>query len=69
MLEKDIGRPKLTRLGIVHLFEADFNLFLKMIWGSRLVKQAVKLDLLNAGQHGSVPGRAALNPITVGVIL
>ncbi|KAI2499411.1 hypothetical protein MHU86_15056 [Fragilaria crotonensis] len=63
MIEKDAGVPKITRLRIIHLFEADFNFFLKLIWGSRLVKRAVQLDLLNNGQHGSVPKRTAMDPI------
>jgi hypothetical protein len=63
LIEKDPGQPKITRLRIIHLFEADFNLFLKMIWGSRLVKRAVKLKLLNDGQHGSIPQRKATDPI------
>ncbi len=30
LLEKDPGQPSLNRLQIVHLFEADYNLFLKI---------------------------------------
>jgi len=63
MIEKDPGSPKINRLRIIHLFEADFNLFLKLTWGSRLVRHAQKLDLLNNGQHGSVPGRNPMDPI------
>ena len=63
MIEKDQGKPRLNRLRIIHLFEADFNFFLKLVWGSRLVKRTVELDLLNDGQHGSVPRRTALDPI------
>ena len=63
MIEKDPGRPRINRLRIIHLFEADYNLFLKLIWGSRLVRRAVLLDLLNDGQHGSVPGRTPMDPI------
>ena len=47
MIEKDPGCPQINRLRIIHLFEADYNLFLKIMWGSRLVQQAVKLHLLN----------------------
>ena len=63
MIEKDVGAPRITRLRIIHLFEADFNFFLKLIGGSRLVKRAVHLDLLNNGQHGLVPQRTAMDPI------
>jgi hypothetical protein len=63
LIEKDAGQPKINRLRIIHLFEADYNLFLKLIWGSRLVHTAVANNLLNDGQHGSVPGRTTMDPI------
>ena len=64
MIEKDPGSPRLTRQRIIHLFEADFNLFLNLQWGSRLVKRAAKpLDLIHAGQHGLVPRRKTMDPI------
>jgi hypothetical protein len=63
MIEKDPGKPRLNRLRIIHLFEADYNLFLKLLWGSRLVRRAVNFNLLNDGQHGSVPGRTTMDPI------
>jgi hypothetical protein len=63
MIEKDKGQPRLNRLRIIHLFEADYNLFLKLMWGSRLVRRALQMNLLNDGQHGSVPGRTTMDPI------
>lgn len=63
MIEKDAGKPCINRLRIIHLFEADFILFLKNLWGSRLVKRAIKHNLLNDGQHGSVPKRDTMDPI------
>ncbi|KAI2491161.1 hypothetical protein MHU86_23388 [Fragilaria crotonensis] len=63
MIEKDQGHPKITRLRIIHLFEADFNFFLKLQWCSRLVRRADEKSLLNDGQHGSVPRRTAMDPI------
>ncbi|KAI2496027.1 hypothetical protein MHU86_18500 [Fragilaria crotonensis] len=63
MLEKDPGRPKINRLRIIHLFEADYNLFLKIMWGSRLVRRSVELNLLNNSQHGSVMGRTTMDPV------
>ena len=32
ILEKDPGSPKLTRLRIIHLYEADLNLMMKILW-------------------------------------
>ncbi|KAI2497437.1 hypothetical protein MHU86_17041 [Fragilaria crotonensis] len=63
MIEKDKGSPKINRLRIIHLFEADYNLFLKIMWGSRLVRRSVQLSLLNDRQHGSVPGRTTMDPV------
>jgi hypothetical protein len=63
MIEKDAGNPCIHRLRIIHLFEADFNLYMKMQWGKRLVKRASKHLLLNTGQFGSVPNRTAIEPI------
>jgi hypothetical protein len=60
MLEKDYGRPRINRLRIIHLFEADFNFFLKLLWGHRLVKRAHDFKMINTGQYGSVPGRTAI---------
>jgi hypothetical protein len=63
MIEKDAGKPCIHRLRIVHLFEADFNFFLKLQWGHRLVRHACELDLLHDSQHGSIPRRTAMDPI------
>ena len=63
MIEKDSGKPRINRLRIVHLFEAGLNFFLKIQWGHRLVRHAIKLNLLHDSQHGSIPGRAAMDPI------
>ena len=40
LLEKDKGIPKISRLRIIHLFEADYNLFLKLIWGCCMIGRA-----------------------------
>ncbi len=46
LIEKDPGVPNINRLRIIHLFEADYNFFLKLQWGSRLVRRACDLNLL-----------------------
>jgi hypothetical protein len=33
MIEKDPGNPRIEHLRVIHLFEADYNLSLKMLWG------------------------------------
>lgn len=48
MIKKDAGQPKIHRLRIIHLFEADYNFFLKLQWGHRLVRHAVPLYNLHA---------------------
>ena len=40
MLPKDEGTPKVTRLRVIQLFEADYNFLLRIIWGRRLVWNA-----------------------------
>jgi hypothetical protein len=60
MIEKDAGRPCIHRLRIIHLFEADFNLILKLLWGHRLVRRADEYKMINTGQYGSVPGKTAI---------
>ena len=57
LIEKDDGKPFLTRLRVIHLFEADYNLFLKLIFGKRMVRNAEKANALNDQQHGSRPRR------------
>ena len=57
LIEKDDGLPYLTRLRVIHLFEADYNLFLKIVFGRRMVKNAEQAEALNDQQHGSRPRR------------
>lgn len=64
LMEKDPGKPRINCLRIIDLFEADLNFFLKLQWGHRLVRRAIKLNLLHDGQHGSIPHQhMALDPI------
>ena len=67
MLEKDKGKPKLNRLRIIQLFEADYNFTLGLVFGQRLTKFASEHCGLNQSQYGSMRGRqcqsAVLNKI------
>ena len=61
MLEKDPGQPFLHRLRIICLYEADFNLYLKLMWAKRLVHHAEDHNKLGEEQGGSRPGRTAID--------
>jgi hypothetical protein len=63
MIEKDIGRPAIHRLRIIHLLEADYNLFLKLQWGSHLARHGEKHHGLNEQQFGSRKDRTAMDPV------
>jgi hypothetical protein len=41
MLEKDKGDPKIDRLRIICLYEADYNIFLKIMWAQKEKKMIV----------------------------
>ena len=68
MLEKDAGCPRINRLRIIHLFEADFNFVLKLLWGHRLVRRAHDYKMINSGQYGSVPGKTAIELVMLNQI-
>jgi hypothetical protein len=55
MIEKDPGNPRIERLRVIHLFEADYNLSLKMLWGKRLVYQGEDNNCFGKQKHGSRP--------------
>jgi hypothetical protein len=57
MLEKVPGFPKMDRLRVIHIFEADLNLILGIIWNRRLVHHADKHHANGKAQWGGRPGR------------
>jgi hypothetical protein len=61
MIEKQPGFPQINKLRVIHLYEADYNLILKIIWARRLVWHAHDLDKLNAAQAGSRPGSNSID--------
>jgi hypothetical protein len=64
MLEKEPGDPKIDRLRIICLYEADYNLFLKIKWAHRLVTVAEEQNLFDDCQGGGQPN-CTLNNVTV----
>jgi hypothetical protein len=63
LIEKDPGRPSINRLRVIHLFEADYNLFLKVLWAQRLIKRGEKFNQFGEAQQGSRKGRSATNAV------
>ncbi len=55
VLEKEPGKPKVHRLRNIHLYEADYNFVLKLLWSKRLVRHAEHHQLLHDSQWGSCP--------------
>jgi hypothetical protein len=67
MLQKDPGNPRIHRLRIIHLYEADYNLLLAVKW-RQVLHLAEDKHLLNEGLYGSRPGRSAHDPVLIEVL-
>jgi hypothetical protein len=63
MIEKIPGCPRIHKIRVIHLFEADYNLLLKIRWARRLVWNANDAGKLDDGQAGSRPGRNAIDVV------
>ena len=67
MLQKDVGNPRIHRLRIIHIYEADYNLLLAVKWRQALL-HAEANNLLNDGLYGSRKGRSAHDPVLIEVL-
>lgn len=56
LLEKDPNNPKLHRLRIIHIIEADYNPATKILWSRRLMKKAENYSYCYLTQTGD-PGK------------
>jgi hypothetical protein len=63
MIEKIMGNPRIDKLRVIHLFEADYNLLLKIVWARKGVWNAHCSEVLNKGQAGSRPGKRAIDVV------
>ena len=64
MLEKEPGNPKIHRLRVIHIYEADYNLILGVKW-RELIHHCEDNQLLHPSLYGARPGRGALEPVFV----
>ena len=68
-IEKKPGFPKIDRLRIIQLLEADLNLFLKIIWARRMVWHAEDTKSLdNIPQYGSQPHKTPHSALFLKVV-
>jgi hypothetical protein len=63
MLEKESGHPKLHRLRVIHLLEADLNLLIRILLARRFVWHGEDHDAFGDSQAGSRPGRSAIDVV------
>jgi hypothetical protein len=54
--------PKIHRLRVIYLYEADYNLILAVKWRQTL-HHACKHNLINPSQYGSQPGKEATDAL------
>ena len=66
MIEKDPGSPKVNRLRVIHLYECDFNLILK-IYFRQFSRNCEDTNQFNDGCYGGRPNRRAIDPVIVDV--
>ena len=67
MLQKDPGNPRIHRLRVIHIYEADYNMILAIKW-RQATHFAEDNGLLNEGLYGSRPGRSAHDPAMLEVM-
>jgi hypothetical protein len=63
MIEKIPGNPKIDKMRVIHLFEVDYNLILKVMWARKTIWKAYQNNILNQGQAGSKPGSRAIDVV------
>jgi hypothetical protein len=63
MIEKIPGNPRLDKMRVIHLFEVDYNLILKVMWARKAIWSAYENNKLNPGQAGSKPGSRAIDVV------
>ena len=61
MIEKIQGTPRLDKLRVIHILEADYNLALKMIWSRRAMMNLENNRKLGESQWGGRAGRSTID--------
>ncbi len=67
MIEKEPGDPRIHRLRVIHLYEADYSLNMGIQF-RRLMHHCEDKKLLNPGCYGCRPARTAHDPVVIEVL-
>ena len=67
MIEKDPGDPRIHRLRVIHLYEADYSLLIGNAF-RRVLHKMEDANLMNPGCYGNRPTRSALDPVLIEVL-
>jgi exonuclease III len=67
MIEKEPGDPRIHRLRVIHLYEADYSLLLGVQF-RRLMHHCEDNNLLNPGCYGCRAARTAHDPLVIEVL-
>ena len=67
MIYKKCGELDLDKLRVIHLFKADFNMMIGLLFGRRAMWHQVDNKLLHLGQHGK-PGGECQNTTLVKIL-
>ena len=68
MLCKIPGNYDIAKLRVIQLIEADLNMYFRLIWGKRLVRQAYLDNNIPKEQFGSVPSALATSALLLKVL-
>jgi hypothetical protein len=68
VIEKIPGYPIISKLRVIHLFEADWNIILKYFTGRVILRQAAQDNTLREEQAGGRPGRRAIDEAVQAVL-
>ena len=66
MIKKDLGSVKIHRLQVIHLYECDLNLLLRL-YMREIDQHCEDNHLLNKGSYGGRPGQRSIDPVIVDV--
>jgi hypothetical protein len=63
MIQKVPGINRIDKLRVIHLYEADYNILLKIMWARFGVWHLIDHKAIHDGQSGSRPGKRAIDVV------